>query len=122
MIKLDFIISEWIPQKSSGQAGKAYGGLWKGKFYSILLTYAGAYRGNHLHRIKQSTILLNGKARYIIKKDNELINIPLKIGKQINIKAGVPHILLAEEDTLTLEWWEGEWREEPYKVIEIDKE
>lgn len=113
---MDFEMKKWgaIPN-----VGYGYGGFYKGKFYAILFTKAGAHRGNHIHPNKQSSILLSGKARYLVKQGDELVNIPMEVGKRVDVEAGVPHILLAEEDTLTLEWWDGEFKAEPYKILDV---
>jgi len=99
--------------------GHGFAGFYKGKFYAVLFTRAGSYRGNHVHPNKQSSILLSGKANYLQKIGDELITIPMEIGKQVDVDAGVPHILLAEEDILTVEWWDGEFKADPYKILEV---
>lgn len=113
---MDFEMKNWgaIPN-----VGYGYGGFYKGKFYAILITKAGSYRGNHIHPHKQSSILLSGKAKYVKREGNELITIPLEVGRCVEVEAGVPHILLAEEDTLTLEWWDGEFKAEDYKILDV---
>ena len=115
---MGFEVKKW-EEGSREDVGKAYGCLYRGKFYAVLLTYAGAHRGNHIHPNKQSSILLSGKARYVKKKGDELITIPLEVGRCVEVEAGIPHILLAEEDTLTFEWWDGEFKAEPYKVLDV---
>ena len=115
-----FEMKEWAPTELARKVGKAYGGSFGGKFYSLLLTYEGCYRGNHIHPNNQSTVLLSGKATYVIKRGDEIVKVPLEVGRQFDVEAGVPHILLADEETLTVEWWDGEFREEKYKVFEVE--
>ncbi|MBS7652012.1 MAG: hypothetical protein QW638_07075 [Candidatus Bathyarchaeia archaeon] len=87
--------------------GEGYAWTYNGRFYSILYTRAGMYRGNHLHPVDQHTILLEGKGSYIMKRGLGEVIQPLEVGKVLTIKAGIPHIFLPEEDCLTLEWWDG---------------
>ena len=117
---MDFEMKEWAPTELAKRVGKAYAGFFGSKFYSVLLTHAGHYRGNHIHPNKQSTILLSGKAKYIQKIGDKLITIPMEVGKQIDMEPGVPHILLAEEETLTVEWWDGEFKADPHKILEVE--
>jgi len=117
---LAFEMKEWAPTELSRKVGKAYGGFFGGKFFSFLLTYAGCYRGNHIHPNNQSTVLLSGKATYVIKRGDEIVKVPLEAGRRLDVEAGVPHILLADEETLTVEWWDGEFKEEKCKVLEVE--
>jgi hypothetical protein len=106
-------MKEWAPTELAKRVGKAYAGFFGGKFYSVLLTHAGHYRGNHIHPNTQSTILLSGKAKYVQKIGDDLVAIPMEVGKQIDVEAGVPHILLAEEETLTISGGTGSSRKSP---------
>ena len=55
------------------------------------------------------TLLLKGKASNIIHVDGERVEEPLELGKVAVVKAGVPHILIPEEDLFTFEWWDGDF-------------
>ncbi|MGQ9679776.1 MAG: hypothetical protein ACUVV4_03290 [Candidatus Bathyarchaeia archaeon] len=88
--------------------GDGYGFHNNGKFYAILETKRGAYRGNHVHPCNQHTILLEGKATYI-KFEGGRVEIPLRKGERVTVNAGVPHILNVVEDCLTFEWWDGDF-------------
>jgi len=105
--------------------GDGYNWTYKGRFYSILYTRAGMYRGNHIHPNKQRTLLLDGKGKYIFKVDGEEVSKPLKIGEILEVPAGVPHILIPEEDCLSVEWWDGLFEAEefdfPHFTSEIKK-
>jgi hypothetical protein len=65
---LDFEMKEWAPTELARKMGKSYGGFFGGEFYSMLLTYAGAYRGNHIHPNRQSTILLSPARQGMCKR------------------------------------------------------
>ena len=79
-----------------------------GKFYAILETKVGSYRGNHIHPFDQHTILLEGKGVYV-KFEGERTEIPMVKGERVTVKAGVPHVLDVAEDCLTFEWWDGDF-------------
>ena len=87
--------------------GEAIGFTYKGKWYSLLYTKAGMYRGNHIHTVDQTSILLDGKAKYVFKEKNKNTEHNLTKGQPIHVPAGIPHILLPETDILSVEWWEG---------------
>jgi len=86
--------------------GDGYGFHRNGKFFAVLETMVGSYRGNHIHPYDQHTILLEGKASYI-KFEGKRVEIPLHKGEKVTINAGIPHILNVEEDCITFEWWDG---------------
>lgn len=100
-----FEVEEW---SSPEAVGKAYGFKYHSKFHGILETKVGAYRGNHTHPVDQYTILLNGRAKYLLfeGKRREFELVP---GEVFVVKAGVPHILVPEEDAFTFEWWDGDF-------------
>jgi mannose-6-phosphate isomerase-like protein (cupin superfamily) len=98
-------LEEWA---SSEAVGKAYGFKDSGKFHSILETKVGAYRGNHIHPYDQYTLLLRGRARYVLH-DGERNEVELRPGEVFVARAGVPHILVPDEDILTFEWWDGDF-------------
>lgn len=91
-------------------AGKGYEFDDMGKNYTILETKENAYRGSHTHPFNQYTFLLRGKARYILDNGGREEHW-LKQGEVFMTPSGVPHILLPEEDTITLEWWNGPFEE-----------
>lgn len=99
--------------------GEAIGFTYKGKWYSLLYTKAGMYRGNHIHTVDQVSILLDGKGKYVFKVDGRNVEHTLVKGKPLHVPAGVPHILLPEEDSLTVEWWEGAFDAEEYDFPEF---
>jgi len=116
---LSFEMKLWAPTEKATRAGIAYGGFYCGKFYSVLLTYKGGHRGNHVHPYPQHTILLSGRARYLIKKEGAVDTVQLGPGDRLDVDAEVPHLLIADEEILALEWWDGEFREEPHVVLDI---
>ena len=101
-----FDVREW---SSPEAVGKAYGFEHHGKFHGILETRAGAYRGDHVHPHDQYTLLLRGRARYLLHEDGERREVELTEGQVFVARAGVPHILVPEEDTFTFEWWDGDF-------------
>ena len=106
LVEMEFEIKEWA---STEKVGSAYSFMHHGKFHGILETKVGAYRGNHVHPVDQYTLLLKGKASNIIYVDGERVEEPLEFGKVAVVKAGLPHILIPEEDLFTFEWWDGDF-------------
>jgi mannose-6-phosphate isomerase-like protein (cupin superfamily) len=102
---MGFEIDEWASPEA---VGKAFGFEHHGKFHGILETRVGAYRGNHVHPHDQYTLLLKGRAKYGLY-DGERREVDLVEGEVFVAKAGVPHILVPEEDAFTFEWWDGEF-------------
>jgi hypothetical protein len=93
--------------------GKGYAFKESGKFYSILETKKGSYRGNHVHPNTQYTLLLQGKAKYILCEEGQYHEKPMSIGRVYSVDAGVPHIMVVDEDIITFEWWDGDFIAEP---------
>lgn len=75
----------------------------------MLETKKGAYRGNHTHPYNQYTMLLSGDATYVLYVDGEYVEKPMKQHEVVKVEAGVPHIMIVNEDITTFEWWDGEF-------------
>jgi oxalate decarboxylase/phosphoglucose isomerase-like protein (cupin superfamily) len=120
---LEFILD--IERWGGGEptaVGEGHKFIYKGKFYSILFTRAGMFRGNHIHPVEQHTLLLRGKGKYVFKINGENEDQHLKEGKILDIPEGIPHIFLPKDDCLTVEWWEGDFIAEEYDFPEFTKE
>jgi hypothetical protein len=68
----------------------------------------GAYRGNHKHPYDQHTLLISGKGKYI-RYDGSITEVPLVKGEIVSVEAGVPHVMVPDEDCLAFEWWDGDF-------------
>ena len=120
---LDFILD--IERWGGGEptaVGEGHKFIYQGKFYSVLYTRGGMFRGNHIHPVNQHTLLLKGKGRYVFKVDGENEDHVLTEGEIMDVPAGIPHIFLPEEDSLTVEWWEGDFLVEEYDFPEFTVE
>jgi mannose-6-phosphate isomerase-like protein (cupin superfamily) len=123
---LDFIldIEHWGGGEPTA-VGEGYRWIYSDKFYSVLFTRGGMFRGNHIHPVDQHTLLLKGKGRYVFKENGKNVEYYLLEGNILDVPAGVPHIFLPEEDCLTVEWWEGDFVAEEYDfpefTVEINK-
>lgn len=106
MTKISLNLEEWGTFEGIGQG---YAFKRDGKFYSVLETKVGSYRGNHIHPHKQYTLLLSGKADYVVVEDGVEKTVPLKIGEVESVEAGIPHIMVVHEDITTFEWWDGDF-------------
>lgn len=123
---LDFILD--IERWGGGEptaVGEGYSWIYGERFYSVLFTRGGMFRGNHIHPVDQHTLLLRGKGRYVFKENGKNVNYNLQEGKILDVPADVPHIFLPEKDCLTVEWWEGDFVAEEYDfpefTVEINK-
>ena len=103
---MGFEVKEW---PANEEVGRAYSFVRHGKFHGVLETRAGAYRGNHVHPHDQYTLLLEGRAKYLLHEDDGRLEVDLVEGEVFVARAGVPHILVPEEDTFTFEWWDGDF-------------
>jgi hypothetical protein len=74
------------------------------RWCSFLQTKKGAYRGNHIHPVDQLTVLLAGKAIIVKQINGKLEEHSLEIDKLHVTKSGIPHILIALEDSVAYEW------------------
>jgi hypothetical protein len=70
-----------------------------------------------VHPNNQYTLLLSGKADYILVEDGVEKTIPLEIGSVAVVQAGVPHIMVVHEDITTFEWWDGDFIAEPAGLL-----
>jgi len=98
--------------------GEGYSWVYQGRYYSVLYTRAGMFRGNHIHPNDQHTLLLDGKGRYVFREGDEDVDHHLVVGEILDVPAGMPHIFLPEEDCLSVEWWEGMFEAEEYDFPE----
>lgn len=105
-VVLTFEVREWVSPEA---VGKAYRFEHHGNFHGILETRVGAYRGNHVHPHDQYTLLLKGRARYLLHEQGKRREVELAKGEVFIARAGIPHILIPEEDTFTFEWWDGDF-------------
>jgi oxalate decarboxylase/phosphoglucose isomerase-like protein (cupin superfamily) len=69
----------------------------------------GSYRGNHIHPHNQYTLLISGKAKYVLFQKGEYQEVSLKLGEVFKVDSGIPHILIVDENITTFEWWEGDF-------------
>ena len=94
------------------KVGVGYGADVNGKWCTYLETLKGAYRGNHIHPVDQYTVLLGGSAMVVKQIERELIEFPLQENEVHVTPKGVPHILIALENSIFYEWWQGSYEAE----------
>ncbi|MBN2335996.1 hypothetical protein JXL21_10600 [Candidatus Bathyarchaeota archaeon] len=92
---------------TSREAGKGYGGQVGGRWCSVMETRRGAYRGDHIHSVDQYTVLLDGALMIVKQVDGVLVEQRLVRDRLYVTEAGVPHVTVALEDSVSYEWWEG---------------
>lgn len=85
--------------------------------YILFTIKEGKARGGDYHETDQHDIVLRGvvKAKRAKPTDGVLENTCiLKEGDSTTFSSGIPHILIAEKDSLVLEWLEGDFEKEYY--------
>jgi oxalate decarboxylase/phosphoglucose isomerase-like protein (cupin superfamily) len=107
---MELDVKEW---GSRPKIGKGYASDVNGKWCSILQTKKGAYRGDHIHPYDQYTVLLDGLAMVVKQIDGDLVEFPLTVNQVHKTPKDLPHILIALEDTVLYEWWDGPYETEP---------
>lgn len=94
--------------------------LFRGKEFLIVFTKKGMLRGGDYHKSTQHDVVLIGWMEFRYKKDGQEQIKTLKAGEMIHFEPGVPHMFTAKEDTLILEWLDGEFEKsyyEPYRKL-----
>ena len=92
---------------TSRQAGKGYGGQVGGRWCSVMETRKCAYRGDHVHKVNQFTVLLDGALMIVKQVDGGLVEQRLDRDRIYMTKADVPHVTVALENSVSYEWWDG---------------
>ena len=84
--------------------GEGYSWMYKGRYYSVLYTRAGMFRGNHIHPNDQHTLLLEGKGRYVFREDGKNVDYHLVKGELLDVQAAATgatlNLLNARRDLL----------------------
>ena len=109
-LRMGFKVEEWGTRP---KVGKGYAANVNGKWCSFLETKKGAYRGDHIHPYDQYTVLLAGFAMVVKEIDGQLVESLLHENVIHRTLEGVPHILIAVDDAILYEWWDGPYVDEP---------
>ena len=67
-------------------------------------------RGGDYHKSIQHDVIISGKMEFLFKDISwpYSLSLILEPGESIYFIPGDPHLLIAKEDTLSIEWLEGE--------------
>jgi mannose-6-phosphate isomerase-like protein (cupin superfamily) len=89
--------------------------------YKICEIKKGMARGGDVHNYaEQYDLVLYGKIKFI-KKENNIDKIQILVKNDfIEIKRGIPHVFIALEDSLLIEWRNGPFERkiyEPYRKL-----
>ncbi len=94
-------------------------GLWKdGREYIILFTKKGHIRGGDYHKTRQYDFVLSGKVEIRYKNDISSVGeviLTLEEGEMITFAPDSPHMFIAMEDTLMIEWLAGDFEKSFYE-------
>jgi hypothetical protein len=75
--------------------------------FNVLFTKAGCFRSGDFHPTVQYDVILKGKFRITIKKNNKDIVSEKGENEFIEIPPNTPHLFKSLTDTVMLEWWGG---------------
>jgi mannose-6-phosphate isomerase-like protein (cupin superfamily) len=71
-------------------------------------------RSGDYHPNIQYDIILSGRVRLTLRKGEEDVSSEIGPGELIEIPPNTPHLFEFLEDTVMLEWWDGEFSAEYY--------
>jgi len=94
--------------------------LFKGKEFLLVFTKKGMLRGGDYHKSTQHDVVLMGSMEFRYKKGALDQIKTLSAGEMIHFEPNVPHMFTAKEDTLIIEWLDGEFEKsyyEPYRKL-----
>jgi len=94
--------------------------LFKEKEFLIIFTKKGMLRGGDYHKSTQRDFVLTGCMEFRYKTDGREHVKTLNAGEMIHFEPNVPHMFTAKEDTLIIEWLEGEFEKsyyQPYRKL-----
>lgn len=104
-----------IEKVNEDQRGSIHRILFKGKEFIILFTKKGCLRGGDYHKSNQHDIVLTGKLEFKYKANGREQTKTLGAGEMICFEPNVPHMFSAKEDTLIVEWLDGEFEKSYYQ-------
>lgn len=94
--------------------------LFKGKEFIILFTRKGYLRGGDYHKSKQHDVVLVGEMKFRYRINGKDYSKTLGAGEMTHFEPHVPHMFSAKEDTVIVEWLEGEFEKsyyQPYRKL-----
>ncbi len=86
----------------------------QGVKHNTWYTKAGVMRSGDYHPNIQYDIILSGRVRLTLRKGEEDVSSEIGPGELIEIPPNTPHLFEFLEDTVMLEWWDGEFSAEYY--------
>lgn len=104
-----------VEEVSNDKRGNMIKVTWLGKTYWILFTKKGYGRGGEYHPSAQHNMVISGSIIVKMKVDalhgylygsEERYKVP--VGETITIPANIAHVLLAQEDSIVIEWHDEE--------------
>jgi len=104
-----------IEKVHEDERGSIHRILFKGREFIILFTKKGYLRGGDYHKSKQHDVVLTGKMEFRYKINGKEQIKTLGVGEMIHFEPNVPHMFSAKEDTLIVEWLEGEFEKSYYQ-------
>jgi len=82
-----------------------------GAKFNVLFTKAGSLRAGDKHPVWQNDMVLSGS----VVVETPEYKVEINSGGKISIRPDLPHLFRFLEDTVLIEWWEGEFEMEYYE-------
>lgn len=86
-----------------------------GTKFNVLHSKKGSMRSGDYHPNFQYDVILKGKVQIITCENNNDVKIIYYPNRLIKIPPSIPHLFIFLEDTIMIEWWDGEMVVEYYK-------
>ena len=82
--------------------------------FNVLTTKKGALRSGDLHPNTQFNIILAGAFELTLRQNDKDVVVRKEPGELIIIPPKTPHLYRCLEDSVMLEWWDGQFSMEYY--------
>ena len=109
---IDTAVSLWPPDKR----GEIRQADIHGTKFNVIYTRAGYARSGDVHPTPQHDMIISGKWEITYRENGKDLKMITGAGEHVVIPPQVAHIFLCLEDSVMIEWWEGEF------TYEYDKE
>lgn len=93
--------------------------MWGTKI-NLLSTKKGFMRSGDLHKNRQLDVILSGKVRLWTYQNGKTVKQDIGPHTYIVLNPHTPHLFEYLEDTVMMEWWDGQfeaWYYKPYRTI-----
>ncbi|MDD4901333.1 MAG: hypothetical protein PHS62_04525 [Patescibacteria group bacterium] len=86
-----------------------------GREFNVIFTKAGAYRAGDYHSAEQYSIILRGKVKITLRRNNKDVTRKYGPNELIIIPPNIPHLYKFLTDAVIIEWLAGSYKPRYYK-------